>query len=94
MKVWLLLGLLVSALGARAATGVFEMPSVYPKHLQLRQQLIQALRAGKTDEMERVCRAGVELLPQDATWQYNLACALAYRADKTEALAALEKGPK
>ncbi|HNX36428.1 MAG TPA: hypothetical protein PKM57_17535 [Kiritimatiellia bacterium] len=91
MKVWLLLGLLVSALGARAATGVFEMPSVYPKHLQLRQQLIQALRAGKTDEMERVCRAGVELLPQDATWQYNLACALAYRADKAEALAALDR---
>ena len=29
------------------------------------------------------------LMPYDPTWQYNLACALAYRADKSEALAAL-----
>ncbi len=76
---------------AAASTDVFEMPLVYPRHLQLQQALIQSTRAGKIEEMERVCRAGVALMPQDATWQYNLACALAYRLDKTEALTALER---
>jgi hypothetical protein len=76
---------------ARAATSVFEMPQVFPKHVQLQQQLVQTVRAGRTEEMERVCREGVALMPEDATWRYNLACALAWRADKTEALAELDK---
>ena len=79
------------ALGAQAATNVFEMPLIYQKHVQLQQQLVQTVRAGKTDEMEAVCRAGVALMPQDPTWQYNLACALAYRANKDEALSALDR---
>ena len=82
---------LAGALGACAATSVFEMPQVFPMHRQLQQRLIQTVRAGRTEEMERVCREGVALMPNDATWQYNLACALAYRADKGEALAALER---
>ena len=73
------------------ATPVFDMPQLFPQHRQLQQQFIQAFRAGKTAEMEEICREGVALLPQDPTWQYNLACALAYRADKTDALAALDK---
>ncbi len=79
------------ALCARAATNVFELPLAYPMHFQLKQQMVQAMRAGKTDEMESICRKGVTLLPEDATWRYNLACALAYRADKTEALETLER---
>ncbi len=80
-----------AALGARASTNVFDMPLLFPKHRQLLQQLTLAMRAGKADDMEAVCREGVALMPQDATWQYNLACALAYRAEKGEALAALER---
>lgn len=76
---------------ASAATNVFEMPLVYPKHVRLQQALIQETRAGKIGDMEQTCRAGVALMPQDANWQYNLACALAYKADKTEALAALDR---
>ena len=91
VKFWVLFAVLFSALGVRAATNVFEMPLIYPKHLQLLQQMAQAVRAGKIDDMEAACRSGVELLPQDPTWQYNLACALAYRANKDEALVALER---
>jgi len=77
--------------GAQATTNVFEMPLIQTKHWQLQQRLVQAVRAGKTDEMEIICRDGVALIPQDPTWQYNLACALAYRINKEEALVALER---
>lgn len=76
---------------AATATNVFEMPLVYSRHRQLQQRLVQSVRAGKIDEMETVCREGVALLPRDPTWQYNLACALAYRADKGPALEALDR---
>ncbi|MCL2104569.1 MAG: hypothetical protein FWH21_05900, partial [Kiritimatiellaeota bacterium] len=81
----------VSVAVAAFATSVFDMPQVFPQHRQLQQQFIQAFRSGKTAEMEELCRAGVELMPQDPTWQYNLACALAYRQDKRDAIAALDK---
>ena len=74
-----------------ASTNVFEMPLIFPRHVQLQQQLKQSVRAGKIDEMEAASRAGVALMPNDPTWQYNLACALAYRAQKDEALAALDR---
>ena len=76
---------------ACASTNVFSMPLIYPKHMQLLQELKQTMREGKTDAMETVCRQGVALMPDDPTWQYNLACALAYRADKDEALKALDR---
>ena len=91
MKAWVGVMVLMAALGAEAVSNVFEMPQAFPQHLQLQQRLIQTVRAGRTEEMERVCREGVALMPNDANWQYNLACALAYRADKSEALAALER---
>ena len=91
MKKTILWMAVFAACGTHAATNVFEMPLVYPKHLQLQQALIQSVRSGKTEEMERISRAGVALMPIDPTWQYNLACALAYRADKSEALAALDR---
>lgn len=91
MKALIGVMMLAAALGAEAVTSVFEMPQVFPKHLQLQQRLILTVRAGRTEEMERVSREGVALMPNDANWRYNLACALAYRADKSEALAALEQ---
>ncbi len=83
--------LAVSVWAVQSHASVFEMPQKFLRHVQLQQQLIQSVRAGRTDEMERVSREGVALLPQDPTWQYNLACALAYRADKAESFAALER---
>ncbi|MEI7900350.1 MAG: hypothetical protein WCK89_08855 [bacterium] len=91
MRTVYLLVAMTFAWGVQAVTNVFEMPMIYQKHLQLQQQLIQSVRAGKTDEMETICRAGVAMMPQDPTWQYNLACALAYRANKDEAFAALDR---
>lgn len=70
---------------------VFEMPRIMPQHNQLRMRLIQAMRSGQTAEMEAIAREGIALMPLDATWQYNLACALAYRAEKKEALGALDR---
>lgn len=89
--VCVVMGVFAVAAVSQAAQSVFDMPQVFPQHNQLRQMLIQTVRAGKTEEMEHVCREGVALMPQDATWRYNLACALAWRADKTEALDALSK---
>ncbi|MCL1920885.1 MAG: hypothetical protein FWG50_07375 [Kiritimatiellaeota bacterium] len=90
MRKRVIIGLLAAAAAAEAGN-VFDMPQVFPQHRQLQQQFIQAFRAGKTAEMEEICRAGIDLMPDDPTWQYNLACALAYRADKADALAALDR---
>ena len=75
----------------QSATNVFEVPMVYAQHRQLQQRMAQAVRVGKIEEMEAVCREGVALLPLDPIWRYNLACALAYRADKRAALEELER---
>lgn len=91
MKKIMLMTLLMSTMGVNAMTNVFEMPFVQTKHWQLQQRFVQAVRAGKTDEMESICREGVALIPHDPTWQYNLACALAYRVKKEDALLALER---
>lgn len=69
----------------------WALPAVWPRHNQLRQELMSAIRRGDIAQMEATCRAGVALLPGDATWQYNLACALAYREQPEAALAALEQ---
>ncbi len=66
-------------------------PGVWPRHNMLRQQMIEAIRRGDISGMEAVCRQGVAIMPGDATWHYNLACALAYREKGDLALAELEK---
>lgn len=66
-------------------------PGVWPRHSMLRQQLIDAIRRGDIPAMEATCRAALEVLPGDATWHYNLACALAYREQGGLALTELEK---
>lgn len=70
---------------------VYEMPQLWPRHNQLRQELIGAVRRGDIRTMEAVCRAALELMPDDATWHYNLACALAYRENPDNALAELDR---
>lgn len=89
MKKYLLV--LLTPLFTFAAQDVFDMARLYPQHRQLLQEMVQAVRAGKIEDMEVAARKAIELFPQDANWHYNLACALAYRADKAESLAMLER---
>ncbi len=89
MKKYLLL--LLAPLLVSASQDVFDMQRLYPQHRQLLQEMMQAVRAGKIEDMESAARKAIELFPKDATWHYNLACALAYRADKAEAFVMLER---
>ena len=68
---------------------VWRMPQVWPRHMQLRQQLINAMKEGNDAKMEDICREALSAFPGDATWHYNLACALAKRG-APGALAELE----
>jgi len=63
---------------------VWDYPERQPEHDRLRRQFIAALRGGETDTMEETCRKGVKLLPDDPTWHYNLACSLAYFANRQD----------
>ena len=86
--------MLCMAAQADGTVGLYDYPRIHVQHSLLRVQLMQAVRAGNITNMEAVCRKGLELMPGDATWQYNLACALAYRATPDAALDALESAVK
>jgi len=70
---------------------LFKKPQTYKQHKMLLIQMKQAMRSGNIERMEEVCRNAVEVMPEDAVWTYNLACALAYRADRSEALQVLSR---
>ena len=70
---------------------LWELPRVWPRHNQLRQELVGALRRGDLRAMEAICRTALTVMPGDATWHYNLACALAYQKDPEPALNELER---
>ena len=75
-----------------AVLSVWDYPARYPQHERLRDQFIVAMRTGDTATMEETCRKGVQLLPDDPTWHYNLACSLAWFPNrKVEAFDELEK---
>lgn len=74
--------------------GLYDYPRLHVPQTLLRVQLMNAVRAGNITNMEAICRQGLELMPGDATWQYNLACTLAYRATPDAALDALDKAVK
>lgn len=75
-----------------AALSVWDYPARFPKHLQLREQFVSAIRLGNSAAMERASREGTELLPDDPTWRYNHACALArFQSRHEEALDELEE---
>lgn len=73
-----------------AVLSIWDYPARQPMHERLRDQFIQALRAGDTEIMEETCRKGVKLLPDDPTWHYNLACSLAYYKNAEAAFEELE----
>lgn len=79
----------IGAGGLRAVTNVFEYPLVFPQHRQLTIEFQQAMMRKDFGGMERACRAGAALLPENATWRYNLACSLALQKQSADALAAL-----
>ena len=75
-----------------AVLSIWEYPARQADHDRLRRQFVVALREGDTSTMEETCRKGTELLPEDPTWRYNLACSLAYfKNRRAEALDELEK---
>ena len=91
----LLIGMAFAALLQAAAPGkstsIYEMPHLWPRHSQLRQEMIAAIRRGDIGTMESTCRAALEIMPDDATWHYNLACALSYREQPDQALDELDR---
>lgn len=93
-----LVGLSVLCTAIRAAdpepVGLYDYPHLHMHQSFLRVQLMRAVRTGNITNMEAICRQGLDLMPGDATWQYNLACALAYRATPDAALDALELAVK
>lgn len=76
-----------------ATLSIWEYPSLQSRHEALRHQLLTSIQANDTEKMLDACRKAVKLVPDDPTWQYNLACALARDedCDVDEALDALEK---
>ncbi len=68
-----------------AAVSVWDYPARYPEHDRLRRELVVATLAQDRPTVESVCKKGIELLPDDPTWHYNFACALAQDPAKREA---------
>jgi hypothetical protein len=60
-----------------ASLSIWDYPQRHPAHERLTAGLRASLRAGDTARRTEICRRGVELLPDDPVWRYNLACALA-----------------
>lgn len=67
-----------------AVLSIWDYPARFPVHERLRTQFVVAMRQGDTATMEETCRKGVELLPDDPTWHYNLSCSLAYFPKRVE----------
>ncbi|MCQ2388999.1 MAG: hypothetical protein MJ138_04745 [Kiritimatiellae bacterium] len=74
-----------------AACGLYDYPSRQSAYLQLRRVFEGVVKAGDWAAMEKCCGYGLRLMPGDATWQYNLACALNRQGKTDAALAALAK---
>ncbi len=70
---------------------VWDYPARQKTHETLRNQFLVALREGDTETMIESCKKGVELLPEEPTWHYNLACSLAYCKNPNLAFDELEK---
>lgn len=92
----LALAILFTAVAATAAAEekplpVWRMPQLWPLHVQLRGQLADVLKRGDAARMEEICREALGIFPGDATWHYNLACALSQLGKAADALAELDR---
>ena len=76
---------------ALAALSIWDYPARFPAHRRLSRAFVEATRKGDVVTMETASRKGVTLLPDDPTWHYNLACALARSSGReSQALDELE----
>ncbi len=73
-----------------AVLSIWDYPARFPEHQRLRAEFVRAVRAGDVQTMESAAKKGTELLPDDPTWAYNLACALAYHSKPEPALDQLD----
>ncbi len=74
-----------------AACGLYDYPARQGAYVQLKRTLVQTVTAGDWAAAEKCSRYGLRLMPGDATWQYNLACALNRQNKTDDALDALAK---
>ena len=70
---------------------VWDYPSRQSTHVKLREDFIEAIRMGDTSSMRSICEKAVSVFPEDPTWHYNLACALAYQKNPDSAFNMLER---
>lgn len=73
-----------------AVLSIWDYPARFPEHERLRAEFVRAVRVGDVVAMESAARRGAELLPDDPTWAFNLACALAYHESQDAALDQLD----
>lgn len=73
------------------AVTVWDCPRLQIRHEAIRDEFVAAMAKGDADAMERASRSGIELMPEDPTWRYNLACSLARKGDREAALDELGK---
>ena len=79
-----------AALVILAVLSVWDYAARQPRHERYRDEFAAAARAGEVIRMAEAAEQGVELLPDEPVWRYNLACAYARLGRRDEALAALE----
>lgn len=74
-----------------AALSIWDYPARQPLHERLRRDLLKTIQTNDAVGMAALCEHGVKLLPDDPTWRYNQACALAKLNKKKEAFDKLEE---
>lgn len=74
-----------------ATPGVFQMPQLHDRHIQLITVMDEAHGRNDFITMESICRTGINLGSDPPLWHYNLACALALQGQEDEALQALDQ---
>jgi hypothetical protein len=77
----LCIALLSSVAFAEVYTNVFQMHLGFPAHRIMLNELKICISKGDYGAMLNLCSNAVSLFPNDATWHYNLACALTRRGD-------------
>ena len=76
---------------ALAVLSIWEYPAKQLEHTKLKAAFVNAYRTGDTSTMLETSSKAAALLPEDPTWAYNYACALAYKEDQEPAYVQLEK---
>ncbi len=74
-----------------AALSIWDYPARQPRHVELRNEFVSAGVRMDTLSAAEAARSGTELLPDDPTWRYNLACSEAKLGHFETALDELKK---